>query len=43
MALGRCDTIALDGVLARVVTVEANVGPGLPGVHVVGLGDAAIS
>ena len=43
MALGRCDTIALDGVLARVVAVEANVGPGLPGVHVVGLGDAAIS
>ena len=43
MALGRCDTIALDGVLAKVVVVEANVGPGLPGVHVVGLGDAAIS
>lgn len=43
MALGRCDTIALDGVLAKVVEVEANVGPGLPGVHVVGLGDAAIS
>ncbi|MDO5032503.1 YifB family Mg chelatase-like AAA ATPase [Corynebacterium sp.] len=43
MALGRCQTTAMEGVLAHVVTVEANVGPGLPGVHVVGLGDAAVS
>ncbi|MDO5670714.1 MAG: YifB family Mg chelatase-like AAA ATPase [Corynebacterium sp.] len=43
MALGRAHTIALDGVVARLVTVEANIGPGLPGIHLVGLGDAAVS
>ncbi len=43
MALGRCMTTALEGVIAHVVTVEANVGAGLPGVHVVGLADTAIS
>ncbi|MEX3559918.1 magnesium chelatase domain-containing protein, partial [Corynebacterium sp. LK2522] len=43
MALGKCYTTALDGVLANVVTVEANIGAGLPGTHVVGLADAAIT
>lgn len=43
MALGRSFTTALEGVDARIVTVEANIGPGLPGIHVVGLGDAAVS
>lgn len=43
MALGRSFTAALEGVTARIVTVEANIGPGLPGIHVVGLGDAAVS
>ncbi|MDO5511460.1 YifB family Mg chelatase-like AAA ATPase [Corynebacterium sp.] len=43
MALGRTSTVALDGVVARPVTVEANVGPGLPGIHLVGLGDTAVS
>ena len=37
MALGSTLTTALDGVAARPVTVEANIGPGLPGIHVVGL------
>lgn len=43
MALGKCYTTALDGVLANVVTVEANIGAGLPGTHVVGLADTAIT
>lgn len=43
MALGRTQTVALEGVAGRIVTVEANVGPGLPGIHMVGLGDAAVS
>ena len=42
MALGSTLTTALDGVAARPVTVEANIGPGLPGIHVVGLGDASV-
>lgn len=42
MALGRTTTTALDGITARLVTVEANVGPGLPGISVVGLGDASV-
>lgn len=42
MALGRTTTTALEGVTARLVTVEANVGPGLPGINVVGLGDASV-
>ena len=43
MALGKALTIALEGVTARIVTVEANIGPGLPGIHLVGLGDTAVS
>lgn len=42
MALGSTHTTALDGVSARLVTVEANIGPGLPGIHVVGLGDTSV-
>ena len=36
MALGNCLTMSLNGVLAQLVDVEANVGHGLPGIHVVG-------
>lgn len=42
MALASILTTALDGVIARPVTVEANIGPGLPGMYVVGLGDTAV-
>ena len=35
MALGNCLTMSLNGVLAQLVEVEANVGHGLPGIHVV--------
>ncbi|MBC3185317.1 YifB family Mg chelatase-like AAA ATPase [Corynebacterium sp. zg-331] len=40
--LGRTHTVALHGLRAHRVTVEANIGPGLPGMHVVGLGDASV-
>ncbi len=40
--LGRTRTVALNGVDAHLVTVEADIGPGLPGVHVVGMGDTAV-
>lgn len=43
MALGRTGTTALSGVTAHPVTIEANIGPGLPGTHLVGLGDTAVS
>ena len=43
MALGKCLAVSLHGVLARVINVEANVGHGLPGIHVVGHADTAIS
>ena len=43
MALGNCLTMSLNGVLAQLVDVEANVGHGLPGIHVVGQTDTAIS
>lgn len=43
MALGRTFSIALKGVEPVLVTIEANVGPGLPGTHVVGLADTAVS
>ena len=42
MALASTQTATVEGVVAHPVTVEANVGPGLPGVHMVGLGDAAV-
>jgi len=42
MALANTRTATVEGVSAHLVTVEANVGPGLPGMHIVGLGDAAV-
>lgn len=42
MALASTLGATVEGVSAKVVTVEANVGPGLPGMHMVGLGDAAV-
>ena len=42
MALASTQTATVEGVHAHPVTVEANVGPGLPGMHMVGLGDAAV-
>lgn len=43
MALGRTSTTALIGVRAEIVTIEANIGPGLPGTYIVGMGDTAIT
>lgn len=43
MALGRTFTTALIGVQADIVSIEANIGPGLPGIHIVGMADTAIS
>lgn len=40
--LGVAHTVALHGVRAHPVRVEANIGPGLPGMRVVGLGDASV-
>lgn len=42
MALASTQSATVEGITARPVTVEANVGPGLPGMHMVGLGDAAV-
>lgn len=42
MALASTISATVEGVAARLVTVEANVGAGLPGMHIVGLGDAAV-
>ncbi|MGP6172901.1 YifB family Mg chelatase-like AAA ATPase [Corynebacterium sp. A21] len=43
MALGRTYTTALTGVRADIVSIEANIGPGLPGIYIVGMADTAIS
>lgn len=43
MGLGKALTTALDGVIAHIVTVEANVGAGLPGIQIVGMADTGIS
>lgn len=43
MALARTLSAAIAGVTGYVVTVEVNIGPGLPGTYVVGLADAAIA
>lgn len=40
--LARCTTAALQGLEARVVTVEVDVGPGLPVLTMVGLADTAV-
>ncbi|MGB6181376.1 MAG: YifB family Mg chelatase-like AAA ATPase [Rhodococcus sp. (in: high G+C Gram-positive bacteria)] len=42
MALGRTYSVAVTGIDGVVVEIEADVGRGLPGVHVVGLPDAAL-
>lgn len=42
MALASTSTVSIQGVSGIPVRVEANVGPGLPGIHMVGLGDASI-
>src|ERR671917_1611885 len=42
MALARAWSVALRGVDGHVVEIEADIGGGLPGVHLVGLPDAAL-
>src|SRR4051812_38230555 len=42
MGLARAWSVALLGVEGRVVEIEADVGGGLPGVHLLGLPDAAL-
>jgi magnesium chelatase family protein len=42
MALARSWSVALRGVEGQVVEIEADIGGGLPGVHLVGLPDAAL-
>lgn len=42
MALASKYSATVEGIGAHCVTVEANVGPGLPGMHIVGLGDKAV-
>lgn len=41
MALAKTLSVSVEGVRALVVGVEANIGPGLPGMYVVGLAGAA--
>jgi len=43
MALARAWSVALTGVQGQVVEVEADLAPGLPGLTIVGLPDAALS
>lgn len=40
--LARCSTASLQGLEAQEVTVEVDLAPGLPGLHMVGLVDAAV-
>ncbi|WP_295646367.1 YifB family Mg chelatase-like AAA ATPase [uncultured Corynebacterium sp.] len=42
MSVGTSYSMALEGVTGRLVTVESDVSRGLPGISVVGLGDAAV-
>lgn len=42
MPLASTFSATVEGIGAHRVTVEANVGPGLPGMHIVGLGDKAV-
>ncbi|MFC8042246.1 YifB family Mg chelatase-like AAA ATPase [Nocardia sp. NPDC057353] len=42
MALGRAHSVAVAGVDGQLVEVEADIGQGLPSVHLVGLPDAAL-
>jgi len=42
MALGSAHSVAVNGVDGQLVEIEADLGQGLPGVHLVGLPDAAL-
>jgi len=42
MALGRAFSVAVRGLDGQIVEIEADITPGLPGVHLVGLPDAAL-
>ena len=42
MMLARCKTAAMQGLEARPVLVEVDLAPGLPGLQLVGLADAAV-
>ncbi|QUR66931.1 YifB family Mg chelatase-like AAA ATPase [Mycobacterium spongiae] len=42
MALGRAFSIAVRGLAGEIVEIEADISSGLPGVHLVGLPDAAL-
>jgi magnesium chelatase family protein len=42
MALGRAFSVAVRGLNGEIVEIEADIGSGLPGVHLVGLPDAAL-
>lgn len=42
MALGRAFSVAVRGVTGQIVEIEADIAGGLPGVHLVGLPDAAL-
>lgn len=42
MALGRAHSVAVRGVDGQIVEIEADIGRGLPGVHLVGLPDTAL-
>lgn len=42
MALGRAHSVAVSGVDGHLVEIEADIGRGLPGVHLVGLPDTAL-
>lgn len=42
MALGRAFSVAVRGVDGEIVEIEADISSGLPGVHLVGLGDTAL-
>ncbi|MFD6727788.1 YifB family Mg chelatase-like AAA ATPase [Corynebacterium xerosis] len=43
MSVGRAASVALQGLDGVLVEVEADVGRGLPGMHIGGLGDAAVA
>ena len=42
MALGRAFSVAVRGLAGAIVEIEADISSGLPGVHLVGLADAAL-
>ena len=43
MSLASAWAVALQGVDGLLVEIEAHIGPGLPGLHMVGLPDTALS